>query len=270
MATSIPEPEAPALECFNFFNCDTVDSVVSYDYPAPEGDAVLRPSFELGAAPWASERRLLLIGVQAKTPVREELPPSHYVFLIDNSGSMYAVLPMVKAAMTALAKQLRPGDRVSMVTYGGSVNVLLEGCSDIDLVCRMIDGLAAHGCTPGGEGIRTAYRLAEEHFIKGGNNRIVLITDGDFNVGASSEAAAREDSVAVEPSLEAGENWGWAAAVAEFGLALRNSRFAPAATLEHAAQEAQKHLGDDANGDRAEFLLLARRAAELRRECDAE
>ena len=176
----LPPADAVRIEeLLNYFN---------YDYPQPEGDAVLRPDFEMGAAPRAPERKLLLIGVQAKAPVREELPPSHYVFLIDNSGSMYGVFPMVKAAMTTLAKQLRPVDRVSLVTYGGDVKVLLEGCADIDTVCRKIARLEAEGCTPGGEGIQAAYRLAEEHFIEGGNNRIVLITDGDFNVGVSSEA----------------------------------------------------------------------------------
>ena len=421
----LPPAEAVRLEeLINYF---------SYDYPMPQKDAVMRPHFELGPAPWAPGRRLLLIGVQAKTPVKEQLPPSHYVFLIDNSGSMSDVFPMVRKAMTALAKQLRPGDKVSMVTYGGGVEVLLEGCSDLEKVCGIINKLETGGYTPGGEGIQTAYRIAEKHFIEGGNNRIVLITDGDFNVGASSEAAlvdlvkakrdsgiylsiagcgmgnykdnklkmlankgngnafyldsereanrvfvhgmtgnmyalardvkfqiefnpgqvfayrllgyelrdmtdrdfrddnkesgtvglgqqvtalyeiipanapdkvkkaavpempplkymsaaknaakdlltfrirfrepqgkkaARETAVTVKPKLPAGANWGWASAVAEFGLALRGSGFAPGAAIDHAASEAQKHLGEDVTGDRAEFLLLLRRAAELRR-----
>ena len=421
----LPPAEAVRIEeLINYF---------SYDYPAPEHDGVMRPHFELGAAPWAPERKLLLIGIQAKTPVKEELPPSHYVFLIDNSGSMSDVFPMVKEAMTTLAKQLRPGDKVSMVTYGGGVKTLLEGCSDMEKVCGAIGRLDTEGYTPGGEGIQKAYTLAEKHFIKGGNNRIVLITDGDFNVGASSEAdlvemvkarrdtgiylsiagcgmgnykdnkikmlanqgngnafyldsvreakrvfvhgmtgnmyalakavkfqiefnpgqvfayrllgyelremtdrdfrddgkesgtvglgqqmtalyeiipadapdeirnaavpempplkylaaaptgsdelltfrirwrepqgkkAARECSEAVKPELDSSANWHWAAAAAEFALALRNSRFAPGASIEHAAAEAQKYLGEDANGERAEFLLMLRRAAELRK-----
>ena len=159
-----------------------------YDYPAPGKGEVLRPCFEMGAAPWNPAHRLLLVGVQARVIPKDELPPSHYVFLIDNSGSMYEVFPMVREAMTALAKQLRPGDRVSMVTYGGGVEVLLEGCGDIAKLCDTIDALKVGGYTPGGEGIQTAYKIAAKHFIKGGNNRIVLVTDGDFNVGASSEA----------------------------------------------------------------------------------
>ena len=188
----LPPPEAVRLEeLVNYFD---------YDYPAPKGGKVMKPHFELGSAPWAPGRKLLLVGVQAEPPDREKLPPSHYVFLIDNSGSMDFVFPMVKEAMTLLARQLRPGDKVSMITYGGSVKVLLEGCSDIEKVCQKIAGLSASGCTPGGEGIRKAYAVAEKHFIAGGNNRIVLITDGDFNVGASSEAEliemvkARRDS----------------------------------------------------------------------------
>ena len=159
-----------------------------YDYPMPEKDEMMRPHFEMQAAPWNPSHQLLLVGVQAKTIPVEELPSSHYVFLIDNSGSMSHVFPMVKDAMTALAKQLRKGDSVSMVTYGGGVNVLLEAAWDPVVVCAEIAKLQAGGFTPGGEGIQKAYQIAEQHFIKGGNNRIVLITDGDFNVGTSSEA----------------------------------------------------------------------------------
>jgi Ca-activated chloride channel family protein len=159
-----------------------------YDYPMPEKDEMMRPHFEMQAAPWNPSHQLLLVGVQAKTIPVEELPSSHYVFLIDNSGSMSHVFPMVKDAMTALAKQLRKGDSVSMVTYGGGVNVLLEAAWNPEVVCAEIAKLQASGFTPGGEGIQKAYQIAEQHFIKGGNNRIVLITDGDFNVGTSSEA----------------------------------------------------------------------------------
>ncbi|MBR4415646.1 MAG: von Willebrand factor type A domain-containing protein, partial [Victivallales bacterium] len=159
-----------------------------YDYPMPEKDEMMRPHFEMQAAPWNPSHQLLLVGVQAKTIPVEELPSSHYVFLIDNSGSMSHVFPMVKDAMTALAKQLRKGDSVSMITYGGGVNVLLEAAWDPEVVCAAIAKLQAGGFTPGGEGIQKAYQIAEQHFIKGGNNRIVLITDGDFNVGTSSEA----------------------------------------------------------------------------------
>ena len=176
----LPPPNAIRIEeLLNYFH---------YDYPMPEKDDVMRPHFEMQVAPWNPSHQLLLVGIQAKTIPLEELPPSHYVFLIDNSGSMNHVFPMVKDAMTALAKQLRKGDSVSMVTYGGGVNVLLEAAWDPQVVCAEIEKLDVGGYTPGGEGIQKAYQIAEKHFIKGGNNRIVLITDGDFNVGTSSEA----------------------------------------------------------------------------------
>ncbi|MBR4899773.1 MAG: von Willebrand factor type A domain-containing protein [Victivallales bacterium] len=176
----LPPPNAIRIEeLLNYFH---------YDYPMPEKDDVMRPHFEMQVAPWNPSHQLLLVGIQAKTIPLEELPPSHYVFLIDNSGSMSHVFPMVKDAMTALAKQLRKGDSVSMVTYGGGVNVLLEAAWDPQVVCAEIEKLDVGGYTPGGEGIQKAYQIAEKHFIKGGNNRIVLITDGDFNVGTSSEA----------------------------------------------------------------------------------
>ena len=123
---------------------------------------------------------------------KEELPPSHYVFLIDNSGSMTDVFPMVKEAMTALARQLRPCDRVSMVTYGGGVEVLLESCGDVETLCRKIEALEPGGYTPGGAAMKMAYDEAVEHYVKGGNNRIIMCTDGDFNVGVTSTEALVE------------------------------------------------------------------------------
>ena len=138
-----------------------------YDYPMPEKDEMMRPCFEMQAAPWNPSHQLLLVGVQAKTIPVEELPSSHYVFLIDNSGSMSHVFPMVKDAMTALAKQLRKGDSVSMVTYGGGVHVLLEAAWDSEVVCAEIAKLQAGGFTPGGEGIQKAYQIAEQHPMAG-------------------------------------------------------------------------------------------------------
>ena len=178
-------------KCLPVANAVRIEEMINYfhyDYPMPEKDEMMRPHFEMQTAPWNPSHQLLLVGVQAKTIPVEELPSSHYVFLIDNSGSMSHVFPMVKDAMTALAKQLRKGDSVSMVTYGGGVNVLLEAAWDSEVVCAEIAKLQTGGFTPGGEGVQKAYQIAEQHFIKGGNNRIVLITDGDFNVGTSSEA----------------------------------------------------------------------------------
>ena len=176
------------LPVVNAVRIEEMINYFHYDYPMPEKDDMMRPHFEMQAAPWNPSHQLLLVVVQVKMIPVEELPSSHYVFLIDNSGSMSHVFPMVKDAMTALAKQLRKGDSVSMVTYGGGVNVLLEAAWDPEVVCAEIAKLQASGFTPGGAGIQMAYQIAEQHFIKGGNNRIVLITDGDFNVGTSSEA----------------------------------------------------------------------------------
>lgn len=161
-----------------------------YDYKKPQEGQLFKVNFESMASPWAPERKLLLVGVQAKDVDRSALPASNFVFLIDNSGSMYKVFPMVIQAMQTLAGELRESDRVSVVTYGGGVEVLMDGASgaEKDKIKDAIGKLSARGYTPGGAGILEAYKLAHKHFIKGGNNRIVLITDGDFNVGVSSES----------------------------------------------------------------------------------
>ena len=159
-----------------------------YSYPQPAEGTKLRPHFEFADAPWAMDHKLLLVGIQARDIDKSKLPPSNYVFLIDNSGSMDHVFKIVKEALRTLTNQLRPQDKVSIVTYGGGVSTLLEGCGDRNAILNAINALNCEGYTPGGEAIQKAYALAHTYFIKGGNNRIVLITDGDFNVGASSEA----------------------------------------------------------------------------------
>lgn len=176
-----PPPDAIRIEEFvNYF---------SYDYPAPAKGRKFGVTFESIDAPWNTAHKLLLVGVQAGEAEREEIPTGHYVFLVDNSGSMSHVMPIVRAAMGMLADQMRPDDKVSLVTYGGGVNVLMEGISGKEkkTIRERIEQLGCGGYTPGGAGIQTAYALAHRHFIEGGNNRVILITDGDFNVGASSE-----------------------------------------------------------------------------------
>ena len=176
-----PPAMVRAEELLNYFN---------YDYRAPEQGKDFHVNFESMKAPWDPARQVLMVGVQARQVETKELPPSNFVFLIDNSGSMTSVFPMVIEAMTTLADKLRECDRISIVTYGGDVKVLLDGGSGAQKkqVIQQIRALNVAGWTPGGEGIQTAYKLAHKHFIKGGNNRVVLITDGDFNVGVSSEA----------------------------------------------------------------------------------
>lgn len=179
---TLPPKDAVRTEEFlNYF---------TYNYKAPQGDADFHVNFESMDAPWSPDRKLLLVGVQAKDVETKDLPPSNFVFLIDNSGSMFGVFPMVIEAMNTLADQLRENDRISLVTYGGGVSTLMDGGSgaDKEAVKKKISALCSGGYTPGGAGIVEAYKLAHKHFIKGGNNRIVLITDGDFNVGVSSES----------------------------------------------------------------------------------
>lgn len=182
MNNKLPQRDAVRIEEFiNFF---------TYDYKPVKANGKFDVSFESIPAPWNSKHRLLLIGVQAESIDLEDLPPANYVFLLDNSGSMYDQMPLVKEAMQTLLGKLRKGDRISLVTYGGSVKVLLDGIAFEDRAKaeEIIKKLSAGGFTSGGEGIQTAYKLAHKHFIKGGNNRIVMMTDGDFNVGVSSEA----------------------------------------------------------------------------------
>ncbi len=178
----LPPKDAVRIEEFvNYF---------SYDYAAPVAGEKFGTTFEMADCPWAKNHKLLLIGLQAQMTEIENLPQSNFVFLVDDSGSMYEYMDLVIQAMTLLAKQLRAGDTVSLVTYGGEVRTLLDGAkaSDQETILAALQKLKASGYTPGGAGIVEAYKLAQKHFIKKGNNRIVLITDGDFNVGASSES----------------------------------------------------------------------------------
>ena len=161
-----------------------------YNYPAPSRGEKFAVAFESAQAPWNPKHKLLLIGMQAKELAPEELPPANYVFLVDNSGSMYNEMPLVIEALTGLINKLRPCDRLSLITYSGSVNTLLDGISadDKDKAISMVKNLSASGVTNGGKAIQNAYEIARKHFIRKGNNRIVMMTDGDFNVGVSSEA----------------------------------------------------------------------------------
>ena len=161
-----------------------------YNYPAPSRGEKFAVAFESAQAPWNPKHKLLLIGMQAKELAPEELPPANYVFLVDNSGSMYNEMPLVIEALTGLINKLRPCDRLSLITYSGSVNTLLDGISaaDKDKAITMVKNLSASGVTNGGKAIQNAYEIARKHFIRNGNNRIVMMTDGDFNVGVSSEA----------------------------------------------------------------------------------
>ncbi len=162
-----------------------------YDLNGPSGGEPVAIHTELAAAPWNPKHHLLRIGLKAKSLPTDKLPASNLVFLIDVSGSMAGGnrLPLAQASMKMLVDQLRDNDHVAIVTYAGSAGVALESTpgSQKAKIKDAIDALGAGGSTAGGAGLKLAYRIARQHFIKGGNNRIVLASDGDFNVGPSSD-----------------------------------------------------------------------------------
>ncbi|MCX6238890.1 MAG: von Willebrand factor type A domain-containing protein, partial [Bacteroidia bacterium] len=162
----------------------------SYEYERPAKDAPYSINSELAVCPWNEAHQLLLVGLRAKEIDKSNLPASNLVFLLDVSGSMQEEnkLPLVQSAMRMLVNELRQKDRVAIVVYAGAAGIVLESTpgSQKETILNAIEGLRAGGSTAGGEGIRLAYKTASEHFIKGGNNRIILATDGDFNVGVSS------------------------------------------------------------------------------------
>lgn len=162
-----------------------------YDDPQPTGNDPVAVKTELSESPWNPGLQLLRIGLQAKSIPTGNLPASNLVFLIDVSGSMEAdnKLPLVKTALGLLVDQLRPQDRVAIVVYAGAAGLVLPSTpgNEPQKIKDAISQLSAGGSTAGGEGILLAYKVAQENFRKEGNNRVILATDGDFNVGASSD-----------------------------------------------------------------------------------
>lgn len=179
---TVPPDAVRIEEMINYFR---------YDYPNPDGDAPFSVTTEIGPCPWNEENKLLMIGLKGREVDIRDIPPSNLVFLIDVSGSMLAAnkLPLVKEAFLLLVENLRPIDRISIVTYAGSESVVLNGATGEDklAITRAIQDLGAGGSTAGARGILTAYKIAQENFIENGNNRVILATDGDFNVGVTSE-----------------------------------------------------------------------------------
>lgn len=163
-----------------------------YDYAGPAGDDPVAIHTEVAAAPWNPRHRLVRIGIQAKRIDLENTPASNLVFLIDVSGSMDEPdkLPLLKSAFHLLVRQLRAKDRVAIVVYAGNAGLVLPSTSgaEKEKIDQAIDNLEAGGSTAGGAGITRAYQEAVANFIPGGNNRVLLATDGDFNVGVSSDA----------------------------------------------------------------------------------
>jgi Ca-activated chloride channel family protein len=161
-----------------------------YNYPEPEGEHPFSVYTEMAACPWNNNHLLLHVGLKGKSIDKSTLPASNLVFLIDVSGSMDDPnkLPLLKSAFGLLINELRAQDKVAIVVYAGAAGLALESTSGNhkEVIMKAIDNLEAGGSTAGGEGLKLAYAEAEKNFIKGGNNRIILATDGDFNVGESS------------------------------------------------------------------------------------
>ena len=162
-----------------------------YDYPEPKGEHPFSVYTEVAVCPWNTKHQLLLVGLRGKSIDKSSLPPSNLVFLIDVSGSMNSPnkLPLLKSAFGLLVNELRPQDHVAIVVYAGAAGLVLESTpgNRKEVIMSAIDNLEAGGSTAGGAGLRLAYSEAEKNFVKGGNNRIILATDGDFNIGESSK-----------------------------------------------------------------------------------
>ncbi len=179
------EPDAVKIEeMINYFE---------YNYPQPNDEHPFSINTEVAKTPWHNSTKIVKIGIQGKTYANDELPPSNLTFLIDVSGSMSSQnkLPLLKSVFKLLVNQLREQDKVSIVVYAGAAGVVLEPTSGKhkEKIIKALDNLNSGGSTAGGEGIRLAYKIAEENFKKKGNNRVILATDGDFNVGESDDNA---------------------------------------------------------------------------------
>ncbi len=163
----------------------------TYDLPQPDGDVPFSVTTELAKCPWNEENYLAMIALQGKSISNKDLPKSNLVFLLDVSGSMDEPdkLPLLKSSFQLLVEQLGENDKVSIVVYAGASGVVLDSArgDEKEKILEALNGLAAGGSTAGGEGIELAYKIAKKNYIPGGNNRVILATDGDFNVGVSSE-----------------------------------------------------------------------------------
>lgn len=182
MNTQVPPDAVRVEELLNYF---------SFDYTAPPPDSIFGFKSWLSDCPWNPRSHLLFLHASARKIDPDKIPPTNLVFLVDVSGSMDMPnrLPLLKSAFKLLVDNLREKDTVSIVVYGSTVGVWLTPTSgkEKDKIRKSIEELYPGGSTPGESGIRTAYRLAKSQYIKGGNNRVILATDGDFNVGQTSE-----------------------------------------------------------------------------------
>lgn len=180
---TIPKGAVRVEEMVNYFE---------YDYPEPAGDLPFSVAEEVASCPWKPKHKLVRIALQGKNIAASTRPSANLVFLVDVSGSMNAEnkLPLLQRSLLMLANQMRADDRIAIVTYAGSSSVALPStpCSRAEAIHDAIDNLSAGGSTAGGAGLQLAYRVAKENFKKDGINRVILATDGDFNVGPSSDS----------------------------------------------------------------------------------
>jgi Ca-activated chloride channel family protein len=162
-----------------------------YQYPEPKWNQPFSVTMEQSNCPWNARHHLVLVGLQGKRLAENQIPESNLVFLIDVSGSMNSAdkLPLLKNSLKMMVSKLRPQERISMVVYAGSAGLVLDSTPghDKQTIMAAIDRLQAGGSTAGGQGIALAYNIARKNFIRNGNNRVILATDGDFNVGVSSD-----------------------------------------------------------------------------------
>ena len=180
---SLPPKDAVRIEeLINYFE---------YAYPEPTGADPFGVTAEVSEAPWNPAHRLVHLGIQGKRVQTRDLPSNNLVFLLDVSGSMNSAnkLPLLKKAFGMLVEEMRPHDRVAIVAYAGAAGLVLDSTpgTEAGKILKALDRISAGGSTAGGAGIKLAYNTARKHFIKGGNNRVILATDGDFNVGESSD-----------------------------------------------------------------------------------
>lgn len=160
-----------------------------FDYAEPAGSDLVALNSEIGDCPWAEGHKVIRLGMKGKSIPDSEMPAANYVFLVDVSGSMDSEdkLDLLKSGLTKMLDVLNPDDRISIVTYSGEVRKVLESTpvSEADKIKRAIKKLTAGGSTAGGQAMKMAYEEAKRNFIAGGNNRVIMGTDGDFNVGVT-------------------------------------------------------------------------------------
>ena len=184
-------PPVDAVRVEDFIN------YFKYNYPEPESGEIFSMTAECAPCPWNTDNKLLLIGLKGREMIKDKKKvSSNYVFLIDISGSMSSQnkLPLLKRSLNLMIDNLSKNDRIAIVTYASNTRILMDAVSGKDKksIRETVDTLSAGGCTYGESGIKLAYRVAEKNFIKGGNNRVILATDGDFNVGVTNNEELKQ------------------------------------------------------------------------------